>query len=144
MSLRQILQLHRLVELYAVLTRDIAQGAGRYIAGQNDDRDLAMKLLPQLRRDLKPVHAVRQIVVGEDEVGSDRSSRHQFQRRDAVGAVAAPWPSSLRKSSRRSRTSGSSSTTKIAPVRRTPSAALVIYAAPVGVQAAVRLRSTGA
>ncbi len=44
-----------------------------------------MKLFPQLRGDLKPVHAVRQIVVCEDEVGSDRPSRHQLQRRDAVG-----------------------------------------------------------
>ena len=83
-DLRQLLQLHRLVELHAVLARDVAQGAGRDIAGQNDDRDLAMKLLPQLRGDLKPVHAVRQIVVREDEVGPDRPSRHQFQRRDAV------------------------------------------------------------
>ena len=83
-DLRQLLQLHRLVELHTVLTRDIAQGAGRDIAGQNDDRDLAMKLFPQLRGDLEPVHAVRQIVVGKDEVGPDRPARHQFQRCDAV------------------------------------------------------------
>ena len=44
-----------------------------------------MKLLPQLRGDLQPVHAVWQIVVRKDEVRSDRPSRHQFQRRDAVG-----------------------------------------------------------
>ena len=83
-DLRQLLQLHRLVELHTVLERDIAQGAGRYITGQNDDRDLTMKLLPQLRGDLKPVHAIRQIVVCKDEVRPDRPSRHQFQRRDAV------------------------------------------------------------
>ena len=83
-DLRQLLQLHRLVELHTVLQRDIAQGAGRDVTGQNDDRDLAMKLLPQLRGDLQPVHAVRQIVVRKDEVRPDRPSRHQFQRRDAV------------------------------------------------------------
>ena len=44
-----------------------------------------MKLLPQLRGELEPVHAVRQIVVCKDEVRSDRPSRHQFQRGDAVG-----------------------------------------------------------
>ena len=84
MACSQLLQLHRLVELHAVLTRDIAQGVGRYVAGQDDDRDLAMQLFPQLRGDLEPVHAVRQIVVGQDEIGPDRPSRHQFQRRDPV------------------------------------------------------------
>ena len=64
--------------------RDVAQGAGRDVAGQNDDRDLAMKLLPQLCGELEPVHAVGQVVVGEDEVGPDRASRHQFQRCDAI------------------------------------------------------------
>ena len=58
--------------------------AGRDITGQDDDRDLAMKLLPQLRGDLQPIHAVRQIVVGKNQVGSDRPARHQFQRRGAV------------------------------------------------------------
>ena len=86
-DLRQLLHLHRLVELHAVLQRDAAQRVGRYVAGQNDDRDLAMQRLPQLRGDLKPVHAVGQIVVGEDEVGADRAARHQFQRRVAVGGA---------------------------------------------------------
>ena len=40
-----------------------------------------MKFLPQLRGELQPVHAIRQIVVREDEVRPDRPSRHQFQRR---------------------------------------------------------------
>ena len=78
-------QFHRLVELDTVLTRDIAQGAGRYITGQNDDRDLAMKLLPKLCSELKPVHAIGKIVVGKDEIRPDRPSRHQIQRCDAVG-----------------------------------------------------------
>ena len=54
------------------------------VAGQNDDRNLAMKLLPQFRGDLEPIHAVRQVVVGEDQVGPNRPARHQIQRRDAV------------------------------------------------------------
>ena len=39
----QLLQLHRLVEMYTALARDIAQRAGRYVTGQNDERNLAMQ-----------------------------------------------------------------------------------------------------
>ena len=83
-DLCQILQLHWLVELHTVMASDIAQGVGRDITGQNDDRDLAMKLFPQLRDDLEPVHTVWQIVVCKDEVRSDRPARDQFQRCDTV------------------------------------------------------------
>ena len=84
MTCAQILQLHWLVELHTVMASDIAQGVGRDITGQNDDRDLAMKFFPQLRDDLEPVHTVWQIVVCEDEVRSDRPARDQFQRCDTV------------------------------------------------------------
>ena len=57
-DLRQLVQLHRLVELDAVLQRDLAQGTGRDIAGQDDDRDITMKFLPQLRDELEAGHAV--------------------------------------------------------------------------------------
>ena len=67
---------------------DIAQGTGRDITGQNDDRDLAMQLLPQLCGDLEPVQAAGQIVVGEDEVGPDRPSRHHSSAATPSGAVA--------------------------------------------------------
>ncbi len=67
------------------LERDLAQGTGRYVAGENNGRDMAKKLFLELRDDLEAVHAVRQIVVCEDEIGSDRPLRHQVQRRDAVG-----------------------------------------------------------
>src|SRR6185437_4964182 len=40
-GLRELLQLHRLVELRAVAARDVAQRAGRCIAGQNNDGNLA-------------------------------------------------------------------------------------------------------
>src|SRR3546814_41097 len=43
-----------------------------------------IEILPQFRGELEPVHAVRQIVVGKDEVRSDRAARHKFQRCDAV------------------------------------------------------------
>ena len=62
--------------------------------------------LAQLRGDLEPVHTVRQIVVGQDKIGSDHPSRHQLQRRDAVGRRRYAWPSSSSSSSSSSRTSG--------------------------------------
>ena len=80
----QLVQFDRLVELDTVLKRDIAQSAGRDIAGQNDDRDRTMKLLPQLCNKLKSVQAVGKIVVGEDEIRTDRPSCHQIQCCDAV------------------------------------------------------------
>jgi len=43
-GLSKLLQPHRLVELDAVMTRNIAQRACRYITGQDDDRDPTMKL----------------------------------------------------------------------------------------------------
>ena len=96
-DLRQLLQLHRLVELHTVLLRDIAQGVGRDVTGQNDDRDLAMKLFPQLRGDLEPVHAIRQIVVCEDEVRSDRPSRRPIPApRCRQAPLPRDGPSSLR------------------------------------------------
>ena len=49
-DLRQLLQLHRLVELHAVLERDIAQSIGRYVTGQNDDRDLDDEVSPAASR----------------------------------------------------------------------------------------------
>src|SRR5579863_6567674 len=56
--LRQLLGFNRLVELHAVPKRYIAQCVGRYVAGQNDDRDMTMDLLAQPGGDFEPVHAV--------------------------------------------------------------------------------------
>ena len=39
-GLGQLVQPHRLVELDAVMTGNIAQRACRYVTGQDDDRDL--------------------------------------------------------------------------------------------------------
>src|SRR3954452_23306516 len=58
-DLRQFIELHRFVQMNAVLERYIAQGPCRYVAGQNNDWDLAMNVFPQLRGDLEPVHTVR-------------------------------------------------------------------------------------
>ncbi len=44
---RQFMQLHRLVELHAVLTGNFAQRLRRDVAGQDDDGDLTVKLLAQ-------------------------------------------------------------------------------------------------
>src|ERR1700730_5975571 len=43
-----------------------------------------MKLFPQLRGDLEPVHTVWQIVVRKDEIRSGCPPRDQFQRSNAV------------------------------------------------------------
>ena len=43
-----------------------------------------MKLFPELRRKLKTVHPVWQIVVGEKQIRPQRGSRDQFQRCNAV------------------------------------------------------------
>ena len=74
-GLGQLLQPHRLVELDAVLTRNIAQRACRYVAGQDDDRDPTMKLRAQLLDDLEPIQSLRQIVVRKDEIRPDLASR---------------------------------------------------------------------
>ena len=76
---RQLAQLDGLVEMNAVVKGDIAQGLGRNIAGENDEWNLPIELLPQFLRDLNAVHAVRQIVVGKDEIRSHRPARHHFQ-----------------------------------------------------------------
>ena len=61
-----------------------------------------------------PVHAVRQIVVRQNEVWHDLASRHQFQRRRRRRLRwSRDGPSPFRNACSRSRTSGSSSTTSI-------------------------------
>ena len=70
-GLGQLLQPHRLVELDAVMTRNIAQRACRYVTGQDDDGNLTMQLGAQLLDNLEPIQSSRQIVVREDEIRSD-------------------------------------------------------------------------
>ena len=54
-GLCQLFQPRRLVELDAVMTLNIAQGACRYVTGQDDDRDPTMKLRAQLLNNLEPI-----------------------------------------------------------------------------------------
>ena len=96
-----------------------------------------MKFLPQLRSELEPVHAVGKIVVGEYEVGPDRPSCHQIQRRDAVARCCRAMAFVLEESSSSSRTSGSSSTTRIVASAVSTSDGPVIRIMPTDVQVAV-------
>ena len=75
----QLAELDGLVEMNAVVKGDIAQGAGRNIAGENDEWNLSIELAPQSLRHLYAVHAVWQVVIGKDKVRSHRSARHRFQ-----------------------------------------------------------------
>ena len=77
--LRQLSQLDGFVELNAVVKGDVAQGLGRNVAGENDEGNLATELLPQFLTNLDSVHAVGQIVIGEDEIRSDRPADRQLQ-----------------------------------------------------------------
>src|SRR5690606_21276130 len=83
-GLRQFLDRHRLVQLHAVLERNIPQRGGRYIAGQNDDRSLAIEVLPHLCGKLEPIQPSWEIVVRQDDVRSNRASRDHLQGRGAV------------------------------------------------------------
>src|SRR6185295_18447326 len=65
---RQLPGSDRLVQMYAAVGGDLAQGNSRDVAGQNHGRDVLPDLLPQAGDDLGPVESVRQIVVGDDEV----------------------------------------------------------------------------
>src|SRR5208337_4980471 len=87
---RQLAQFDGLVEMNTVVKGDIAQGLGGNIASENDDWNLPIELLPQFLTDLNPVHAIWQIVVGEDEIGSRRPARQQSQ-----GVVAVDGRRSL-------------------------------------------------
>ena len=57
------------------MTGNIAQRACRYVTGQDDDRDLTMKLRAQLLDNLEPIQSLRQIVVRKDEIRPDLASR---------------------------------------------------------------------
>ena len=81
---RQIVQFDGLVEMNAVVKGDIARGLGRNVAGENDEWNSPIERLPQFLGDLNPVHAVGQIVVGEDQIGPHRPARHRFQSSGAV------------------------------------------------------------
>src|SRR6185437_14628756 len=83
-GLGQLLQPHRLVELDAVVTGNVAQRARRYVTGQDDNGDPAMKSRAQLLDNLKPILTLRQIVIREDEIGPDLASRDQIERGDPV------------------------------------------------------------
>ena len=83
-GLRHLLQFHRLVELRAIGAGDGAQGFGRDVAGQDDDRDVAMKFLLHLRRDFEPVHAVGQIEIRENRVWPEILAFDQLHRLGAV------------------------------------------------------------
>src|SRR6185437_10123382 len=74
-----------LIELNAILTGDAAQGNRRNVAREDDDGNPAMERFPYLRGDEKAVHAIRQIVVCENEVGLETAMSEQFKRCGAVG-----------------------------------------------------------
>src|ERR1700684_3585191 len=69
----QLTQARRLVEMNAFLLRDIPQGFGRYIAGENNDRHRSTQFFLQFCGNLQSIHPVRQIVVGQDQVGSEHA-----------------------------------------------------------------------
>jgi hypothetical protein len=76
--------LDRFMELHALLERHAAQSVRRYVACKDDDRDLAMRDLPQFRSGPQPIHFIRQIEVRKNKVGLNSASRHQFQRGDTI------------------------------------------------------------
>ena len=47
--------------------------------------ELGMTFLPQLFGDLKPIQAIREIEVGQDEIGPDRRALQHCLRGNAVG-----------------------------------------------------------
>src|SRR5579883_222800 len=78
-GLRQLLQPHRLVELDAVVTGNIAQRACRYVTGQDDNRDLTMKSRAQLVDNLEPIQTLRKIVVSKDEIRPHLASCNEIE-----------------------------------------------------------------
>ena len=80
----QLAELDGLVEMNAVVKGDIAQGLGRNIAGENDERSLSIELLPQSLRHLNAVHTIWQVVVGKDKIRSRHPARHRFQSSGTV------------------------------------------------------------
>src|SRR5665213_2030786 len=83
-GLGELLQPHGLVEVNAVVTRNIAQRACRYVASQDDGRDPTLKLRAQLLDNLESIQTFRQIVVCENEIRPDLAARDEIKRGDSV------------------------------------------------------------
>ena len=64
----QLLRPDGLVQMHATMAGNLAQAIGRDVACQDDGRDCALSLLLQPGDGLEPVEALRQVVVGDDQV----------------------------------------------------------------------------
>src|SRR6185436_4331859 len=71
--------------MHATVPGNFAQGIGRDVTGQDNGRDVVLELLPQACDDFEPVDAVRQVVVGDDQVRDGRPLHHQLQRLAPIG-----------------------------------------------------------
>src|SRR5665213_746092 len=80
----QLRQSHGLAELDAVIVCDITERVGGYVAGQDDDGNLSMKSVAELRSDLKSVHVMWQIVVRNHKVRPDHSPRSKCHCRHPI------------------------------------------------------------
>ena len=70
-----------LVQMHAAVAGNLAQAIGRDVACQDDGRDCVLSLLLQPGDGLEPVEALRQVVVGDDQVRHGRPLGRQLQRR---------------------------------------------------------------
>ena len=77
---RQLLCPDRLVQMHTAVAGDLAQAIGRDVACQDNGRDCVLSLLLQPGDDLEPVEALRQVVVGDDQVRHGRPLGCQLQR----------------------------------------------------------------
>ena len=117
-QVHQLLRLHRLVQVQVAPLGDLAQGVGRDVAGEDDGRDLVIERSPAGRR--RPV--------GRSDPSADCSRRRRGPGVSSLraanssaflpsSAVIVRWPSFSSRSASISRTEGSSSTTRISPLR---------------------------
>ena len=83
-GLRQFADLDRLVELDAVVQRDIAQRVGRDVAGEDDEGNLAVQPRAQALRDFDAIQAVGQIVIGQHDIRRPDRAFQPLQRHAAV------------------------------------------------------------
>ena len=70
--------------MHAIVAGNLAQAVGGYVARQDDGRNCALSLPLQPGYDLEPVEALRQVVVGDNQVRRDRPLGHQPQRLVAI------------------------------------------------------------
>lgn len=122
-NLRQLLYLHWLVQLDAVLKRDIAEDVGGNIAGQNNDWNRMVKFLPQLCDELEAVEAIGKVVVRDNEVRPDGPANNEFEGCNAVTRRRGAMALFLQQEFENFAYVGIVLDDEITPLRRTPSLA---------------------